>query len=403
MELIVVLLSVIFFSIARKNLPQAILILIALLPAYLLRATFFSIPTTLLELMVISVLIVSFKQIDVRHFPNKKIMYAILAILITSTISIFISTNTKAAFGIWKAYFIEPILLFFVIQNLISSKKLYTEKIFKALGYSAMFVSIIAIIQWLTESGIPAPWDIELRVTSVYNYPNAVGLFLGPITTIAALKLFKNRSLFWLNVLFFSFSTIILAKSEAAIVAILVSIFIFTLFKKTLRAYSIPAVILLIIITFFVPIVKNTAIEKITLQDYSGQVRISQWTETVEMLKTKPIFGAGLSGYKSAIEPHHKATHYEIFQYPHNIFLNTLSEIGILGLISFAALIVLLIKITYINKNDLITQKHIALFALFTMFIHGLVDVPYFKNDLSIMTWILFAIICVNNYEKKQT
>ena len=401
MELIVALLSIVFFAIARKNLPQAILILIALLPAYLLRATYFSIPTTLLELMIVSILIVSFKKLDPQYFPNKKILYAILAIIITSTIGIFTSSDTSAAFGIWKAYFIEPILLFFVIQNLISSKKLYTEKIFKALGYSAMFISVIAIIQWLTESGIPAPWDIELRVTSVFNYPNAVGLYLGPIATIAALKLFQKKSLFWLNVLFFSSSAIILAQSEAAVIAVLGSIFVFTLFKKPLRKYSIPAAIIIFAAIVLIPTIKEPVISKITLQDYSGQVRLSQWSETFEMLKTKPFFGAGLSGYQEALKPHHKSTHYEIFQYPHNIFLNTLSEIGIFGLLSFIALIVLFLQIIKHDENKLITQKHIAAFALLEMFIHGLVDVPYFKNDPSVITWILFAMICVNNYERK--
>jgi O-antigen ligase len=81
--------------------------------------------------------------------------------------------------------------------------------------------------------------------------------------------------------------------------------------------------------------------------------------------------------------------------------LNTLSEIGIFGLLSFIALIVLVLQIIKHDENKLITQKHIAAFALLEMFIHGLVDVPYFKNDLSVITWILFAIICVNNYERK--
>jgi hypothetical protein len=33
--------------------------------------------------------------------------------------------------------------------------------------------------------------------------------------------------------------------------------------------------------------------------------------------------------------------------------------------------------------------------AMTVLFVHGLVDVPYFKNDLSILFWFLVAVMIV--------
>ena len=83
--------------------------------------------------------------------------------------------------------------------------------------------------------------------------------------------------------------------------------------------------------------------------------------------------------------------HLEIFQYPHNIFLNFWVELGLLGVITlilFGGYVLSLTKKILTSPEALI-----VFFALMQVFIHGIVDVPYFKNDLAILTWILLAII----------
>ncbi|MCH8049550.1 hypothetical protein IH979_02465, partial [Patescibacteria group bacterium] len=75
----------------------------------------------------------------------------------------------------------------------------------------------------------------------------------------------------------------------------------------------------------------------------------------------------------------------------HNIFLNIWSELGILGLLAFFWLAFYTIRTIQIHRDDAL--KLAAFAALATMVIHGLVDVPYFKNDLAVMTWLLLAII----------
>lgn len=303
-----------------------------------------------------------------------------------STISIVTSPDFVAALGIWKAYFIEPILLFFLFKHEIQKEKLQPNNLCLALGVSALIVSVVGMTQWTTSTGIPAPWDIERRITSIFNYPNAVGLFLGPITIIGLLLSNGPQKHFWRITTLLSLITIFLAESEAALVAILGTLLVAGLWKHRTRMATFGILVTGTILTILSPW-KDFVIEKLTLQDHSGGVRLSQWNETFSMLKDHWLLGAGLSGYPSVFETYHLATHLEIFQYPHNILLNFWVELGILGVIA----VVLLTFKAWQQRTHPATL--IPLLALTHMLIHGLVDVPYFKNDLALMTWILLAII----------
>ncbi len=66
-------------------------------------------------------------------------------------------------------------------------------------------------------------------------------------------------------------------------------------------------------------------------------------------------------------------------------------ELGILGVILFGYLGYLLIRVIPRVRHSWVGILCLALF--FEMLIHGLVDVPYFKNDLSILVWIFFALL----------
>jgi len=86
----------------------------------------------------------------------------------------------------------------------------------------------------------------------------------------------------------------------------------------------------------------------------------------------------------------------EIYLYPHNIVLNFWSELGFLGLLLFlwiALKYLWLVFINYFKKRDGFTLG--LCLAMLVILIHGLVDVPYFKNDLAAMFWLFIAMLGV--------
>jgi O-antigen ligase len=84
--------------------------------------------------------------------------------------------------------------------------------------------------------------------------------------------------------------------------------------------------------------------------------------------------------------------------YPHNILLNFWVELGIAGMLLFIWIIGKYFWWGFkILKNKLsLENKYLVLGligAMTVIVVHGLVDVPYFKNDLSCLFWILIAML----------
>lgn len=394
MTAILLVLTLIFAFLCYTSNRLGLFVLVATLPSYLLRLEVFGIPSTLLELFLVAyigVWLIKNKSRILSLFRIPNILKLSLVLLCSAAlVGVLVSPDATSALGILKAFFIEPIILFLILRLDLKERHLDPDSLFKAMGVSALILSGVACVQWVTQTGIPVPWDIERRVTSVFDYPNALGLFLGPIVVLSVVRLYqKTQWKFWLPIGVLSFLAIILAQSEAAIVAIFVSIFLAGLLHKKKWKITMITTLIVVVLIALSPW-RSFVFEKLTLQDYSGNVRLSQWSETIEMLSDNWLFGAGLAGYPIALEPYHKAAHYEIFQYPHNILLNTWSEIGLLGVI---ACVILAMALTRPKHFLSLSAYSISFLLLIEMFIHGLVDVPYFKNDLAILTWILIAIV----------
>jgi O-antigen ligase len=86
--------------------------------------------------------------------------------------------------------------------------------------------------------------------------------------------------------------------------------------------------------------------------------------------------------------------------YPHNIFLNFWVELGLLGMMLFTWIIgrylYCAIKLFGAKKEKNEASRFIVLglgAAMIAILVHGLVDVPYFKNDLAVFFWLLIAFL----------
>jgi O-antigen ligase len=448
-----------FLALALSRLDYALFFLIAALPAYLIRFSVFGIPSTILEAMILITFTIWFLKNWLPYFRDlirKKterlpypFSWEIVSLIILSFIATGVASFSLGALGIWKAYFFEPILVFILIINLYREKKDW-QKILWALLLSAISVSILAIYQKITGQFIFNDfWANEAtrRVVSWFGYPNAVGLYLAPLvllflgwffslphqTTLS--KAFKKILI--ILTIAASLLSIYFARSEGALLGIAAGLFVFGLLagRKQRIATFVLALVVVSGIFFFAPS-RNFVFTKLTLNDLSGQIRQRQWKETLLALNgAKIITGAGLNNYQKIVAPYHqegiffnsdnlpnfdaslrasatlRAKYWqpvEIYLYPHNIFLNFWSEIGLLGALVFMWLIFksiyLSLKLTITYGREKYREKYLALglmTALVTIFVHGLVDVPYFKNDLSVMFWLFLAFIGLLNLNQK--
>jgi len=74
--------------------------------------------------------------------------------------------------------------------------------------------------------------------------------------------------------------------------------------------------------------------------------------------------------------------------------------LGLIGLIALAVEVIYLVRLGLKNKKGQHWLVFGAAGALLVMFIHGLVDVPYFKNDLAVLTWSMLALLAVSTKTK---
>jgi O-antigen ligase len=123
--------------------------------------------------------------------------------------------------------------------------------------------------------------------------------------------------------------------------------------------------------------------------------RFQLWGVTMRMLAHRPIFGSGLSGFADAINPYRNG-YAEQQIYPHNILLNFWTETGILGVVAFGWLMVQTFMTTlggwlHGSHGWRPYQLGVLLFLL-AVLAHGLVDVPFFKNDLSLQFWAFLGL-----------
>jgi len=147
-----------------------------------------------------------------------------------------------------------------------------------------------------------------------------------------------------------------------------------------------------------VPVLRRRIETEINFSDPHNTLvgRSHLWDAALQMLRDHPIFGAGLSGFATAIAPYWNATHPDRFTYPHNIVLNFWTETGLLGVVAFAAILGATFARAWRgwrNSDVYWRTVHLGvLLALLAVVVHGLVDVPYFKNDLSLEFWALLSL-----------
>lgn len=435
LAILITIFFLLFSYLSWKKPNWAVALVCFALPSYLIRFKIWFAPFTLLELMILvlfAVWLMKYITVYIKEKEKPKLnlefKWLIIIFIIAATISIFTSPDLKAAAGIYKAYFIEPILFFFVFINLIKTKK-DADLILKSLGLSALIISAFAIYQKFTGVFISNPyWQAEQtrRVTSFFAYPNAVGLFLAPIITLYIGQIIKHpfkgfRNLFRISVIAISIPAIVWAVSEGAIVAVLAGSLLAGMLIKKSRPLTFAIALIIILAVISSPTALEKVKPKILFKDVSGQIRIQMWKETFSMLKEKPLLGAGLAGYQTAISPYHVGGVYiktdnpdflkkvlfdeefrkqawqpfEIYLYPHNFILNFWSEIGFLGLMAIFAIIIKFYWLGFKNlKNNYLAAPLLG--SMTALLVHGIVDAPYFKNDLSVLFWLITALMVVN-------
>jgi O-antigen ligase len=416
MNLFFALALVFFIILSYRKLLWGVGAVIVFLPSYLWRFEILNMPTTFLELLIISLFIIWLlkekKYTKINFFfkkniqnPVPKALRYLLGLWALASILALLTNFAYSSLGLWRAYFLEPLMFFLVFVYTVKDRKDW-QVITNSLGLLLAWLFVVAMYQNFTDWNYIRAYNFPnvKRLTGPFAYPNALSLLTAPLTAFfAGLWLrSKDKMLNWHYGLLFIFglSLAIMTVSQGAMVAIIFSIVLALILAKKVRKIGISLIIVAFIVGLFI-LPKINFNPDLNLQSSSLDIRFNQWQETGDFLSNNFLLGSGLGGYQLALETYHQTQWLEIYLYPHNIFLNFWTELGSLGLIIFISLmfyVVCSIKKIFKTKNDLAWPLTMM---WLTWFVHGLVDVPYFKNDLALLFFTMLAFTLIISKHKK--
>ncbi|ADL07263.1 O-antigen ligase family protein [Thermosediminibacter oceani] len=146
----------------------------------------------------------------------------------------------------------------------------------------------------------------------------------------------------------------------------------------------------------YIPEAVAQRLSSISFGEFSFQGRLSFYRDALKIIKEHPVLGIGGGGWKSAYFA------YQSYRYftteVHSFFLQLMVETGIIGLLTFLAVLVLIIRnmiISNINKVD--DQKHsalntAALSSAVAILGHSAVDFNMSLPAVAIYLWALLGI-----------
>jgi O-antigen ligase len=158
------------------------------------------------------------------------------------------------------------------------------------------------------------------------------------------------------------------------------------------RLWLAVATFVVVIALFQVPQVAKRFAGQFNLFDSQTTIRgrLRIFSDTLSTMREHPIFGNGLGGYHYVF----RGTILEI--YPHDVWLTFWVEVGLLGMVAFAVIFFGLLYRGWRAFSHATGFYRALLWGASGSFVlwgvHGLVDSPYWKNDMSIEFWILAAL-----------
>ena len=314
--------------------------------------------------------------------------------------------DKNIALGQLKAFIIDPIIFAWLVwrtQPRIS--KIRPTIICDSLIISSTLMAILAICQ--------KSLDITTndgRIVGIFSFePNSsanyLAMYLAPAFAVSIFSFVRSKryKIYYLIASILIMIGVYLTGSRGAILADLIAVLV-VLWQyladknKISKVYKIGMGIglaVLLLITTYLARVNLSAQEGSGRISNSNNIRYEIWKTTfkIETENVKNFFlGVGLGNYQNYFTNFtaDQGNYPEFISpralMPHNLFLSFWVQGGLLMLFTFIYLIILAIIKSYKNR------KYQILAGLLTIIIIGLVDTPYWKNDLVIIFWIFLTL-----------
>ncbi len=305
------------------------------------------------------------------------------------------------ALGILKGWILAPMAYFFMAKFYFHDRPSLIRLALRALLLGGVFLSLQAMAQVVT-GDFSTP---DARASGPFESANYLALYLGPIVVYGFLALARAKSWGWRALLSASLlictAALYATLSYAAWIAVLAALLVALLVHARKLPKRVRFGLLAGALTLgALALVSQLGSEKFTQflefsERSSTSVRLQIYEISLSLIKDNAIFGIGLGQFEqfyqvNAVEVLGQDPFEWNMLHPHNIFLAFWLSMGLFGLVAFVWLCFK--ALTWIWEQDK-HEKRIAAVMLVAILVHGMFDVPYFKNDLAFQFWLLLAVL----------
>jgi O-antigen ligase len=372
----------------------------ACLPLYSVRWSYGPLPTTLLENLVLATialyLVARGRERLLRPFRTPYDI-GIALLLLSGLISVFVAKDHRAALGLYRAYFIEPVVLFYVATDVLRLRS-HFRTLLLGLGIGTSIFAVMNVVVFAA-AAFQNTVHFGAPPSAIYTSSNAVAMFLEPPAAFAiGLVLFADErrdrlmALAWALILAVAF-VLTFSRGGYLALAIYGVLTVIKVRPDLRRPLLIGGIAVAVVVLLTVVLASTTPLMKSRFSyralNYTLQTRAAIFTATLSIIAAHPILGVGLGGYVYNL-------HGFLEIYPHDVYMTFWVELGLLGLIAFLYIFVKL-GVSAWRALSLASGFEKALLwgvvgTVVTWAVHGIVDSPYWKNDMAVEFWLVVAI-----------
>ncbi|MFO7807590.1 MAG: O-antigen ligase family protein [Candidatus Moraniibacteriota bacterium] len=305
--------------------------------------------------------------------------------------------NVWSDLGIIKSFFILPSLFAISLAYINRQDK---NSIDFYLKFYLLYSSALALAS--LPAFISGQFSYDQRISLIFQSPNqlAFPISLGYLISIYFL-LSKNKSFLFFSILaILHFLAVFLTHSTGAIFSLIVLTLIFLLVKKyqklprkffaILIISQILSLVFIINLSFFLDITSYNPFQNKNSLDSRAVI----YLVSGKIIKENYLFGIGASGFQEKyLEKQPSLKPYPQWAVPHshNFFSQIWLSFGLCGLLLFFGIIIQKnISLKNISTNNFKSVLILILLGYFLL--HGLVDIPFWKNEMALFFWFLIFI-----------
>lgn len=385
---------------AFRALPWAVASMLALLPVYLVKQSVLGIPVTALEVLILGATVGAALGgwLKWRVGALGRLALPTLALVVLWVVSATLSDDARAGFGAIKAWLVEPILLAALVVYASRSDRARWIMVGGLLAGAAV-LSLYGIAEKLFGFGLPP----DGRLNSVFVPANYHAMLTAPVLALCLPLLRRiGGSVRWLVALAAAVVGIalLLTQSYGGFLSVSVAVLVWL---STLPVPQRRVGFILVALVALAVVASLGRTEKFHLLGKFGErspssVRVQIWRTSTELIRQHPLLGVGPNAfeapYREAVPKLYWPPLEWLVAQPHSLYFALLTETGVLG---FAAFVWLLVgwwraALTPIRSLAARPWALAALLSLLAILVHGFVDTPLFKNDLSALFAFLLAL-----------